>query len=112
MWLRRLLTDLGTPPRDPTPLLEDNRSAMKWATDSASWSRTRHMDVYYHKLREWATAKFVTIEHCPTSAQLADLCTKSLPAHTHRRLKVAVLGEYYKYFDMGNRSCTETAPAA
>ena len=35
-----------------TPALEDSRSAMKWATASASWSKTRHIDTAFHKLRE------------------------------------------------------------
>ena len=51
VWLRRLLTDLGTPPRHPTPALEDSKSAIKWSTESASWSKTQHVDTNFHKLR-------------------------------------------------------------
>ena len=53
VWLRRLLADLGTPLTHPTPTLEDSSSAIKWATASASWSKTRHIDTAFHKLREW-----------------------------------------------------------
>ena len=98
VWVRRLLSDLGSPLTRPTPAREDNRSAMKWATDAASWSKTRHIDVQYHKVREWISAGAMRVEHCPTSAQIADICTKALPADTHRRLKMDILGEAYKFY--------------
>ena len=94
IWLRRLMHDIGTPVTDPTPALEDNRSAIKWSTNAASWSRTRHMDVYFHKIREWQRDKILKIEHCPTTEQVADICTKSLPQATHSTLKVMLLGEH------------------
>ena len=58
---------------------------MKWASDSASWSKTRHIDVKYHKVREWVALEQMRVEHCPTSAQIADICTKALPADAHLR---------------------------
>ena len=69
---------------------------MKWASDSASWSKTRHIDVKYHKVREWVALEQMRVEHCPTSAQIADICTKALPADAHLRLKPLILGEAYK----------------
>ena len=96
VWFRRLMDDLGSPVSRPTPTLEDNRSAMKWASDSASWSKTRHIDVKYHKVCAWVVLGQMRVEHCPTSAQIADICTKALPADAHLRLKPLILGEAYK----------------
>ena len=39
----------------------------------------------------------VRVEHCPTSAQLADQPTKAPPVHTHQRFKMHILGEAYKH---------------
>ena len=111
VWLRRLLADLGTPVLHPTPALEDSRSAMKWATASASWSKTRHIDTAFHKLREWSDNNIIKIEYCPTTNMLADCFTKALPPETHTRFKKVMLGELYKdYYDVFNQH--QEAPAA
>ena len=111
VWVRRLMADLGSPLTRPTPAREDNRSAMKWATDAASWSKTRHIDVQYHKVREWVSAGEMRVEHCPTSAQIADIATKALPTDTHRRLKMDILGEAYKFFPEYHNPSTAVASA-
>ena len=92
VWFRRLLSDLGMPLSNPTPALEDSKSAIKWTDESASWSKTRHIDTSFHKLREWKRSGVLTIEYCHTAAQLADQLTKSLPTETHRRLANKILG--------------------
>ena len=43
VWVRQLMSDLGSPTLSPTPACEDSRSAIKWATESASWAKTRHI---------------------------------------------------------------------
>ena len=54
VWFRRLMSDLGSPVSRPTPTLEDNRSAMKWASDSASWGKMCRIDAKCHKACKWA----------------------------------------------------------
>jgi hypothetical protein len=93
VWFRQLASDLGVTITDPTLLNEDSRSAIKWASDSASWSKTRHIAVQYHKIREWISQNIVRVEHCPTNEQLADSLTKALPVHQHQKLKRHVLNE-------------------
>ena len=39
------------PTLNPTPAHEDSCSAMKWATQSASWAKIRHIAVQAHKIR-------------------------------------------------------------
>ena len=53
LWLRQLLSELGSSPPKPTRLLEDNKSAIKWTEDSHAWSRSRHIDCSYHAIRKW-----------------------------------------------------------
>ena len=91
VWFRRLLRDLGTNLTNPTPALEDSRSAIAWTNESASWSKTRHVDTAFHKLREWKEAGVLRVEYCQTSAQLADQLTKALPTETHSRLTQCIL---------------------
>ena len=96
VWLRRLLADLGTPLMYPTPTLEDSKSAIKWAAASASWSKTRHIDTAFHKLREWQDDGVIKVEYCPTTQMLAHCFTKALPPEAHAKFKMAMLGELYK----------------
>ena len=51
LWMRQLLADLGNNLSGPTLPNEDNRSAIKWAQDSASWSKMRHIDTKYNDPR-------------------------------------------------------------
>ena len=112
VWFRRLLADIGKPLTDPTPALEDSRSAIKWSEESASWSKTRHIDTAFHKLREWQDNRVLRIEYCNTAAQIADALTKALPTETHRRLAGRLLGmeltAHYSDFQIGRAA----APAA
>jgi len=51
VWLRRLLSDLGM---DATPvvILEDNQGAIAIAKNPVDHSRTKHIDIRYHYIRE------------------------------------------------------------
>jgi hypothetical protein len=78
MWLRRLLSELKSPALHPTPVFEDNNSAIKWTQDSHSWARSRHIDTSYHAIRQWCDDKHIVVKKVDTSLQLADLLTKAL----------------------------------
>ena len=42
-------------------------------------SRTRHIDIRHHFIREHVTRGEIKMEHCSTEEQVVDLFTKSLP---------------------------------
>ena len=110
VWLRRLMHELGTPIDGPTPLLEDSRAAIKWTSESASWSKTRHIDTAFHKLREWKASGVIDVEYVHTSAQRADVFTKALPPEAHSEMTRHILGEMHSpYCD---KSRLARAPAA
>ena len=52
VWLRRMLDDLQAKPKDPTVLMEDNSGAIAIAKIPVSHTRTKHIDVQYHNVRE------------------------------------------------------------
>ena len=92
LWARKLLRDLGISTADPTRLMEDNTSAIKWSTDSAAWSRTRHIDTRQHAIRSWVESGDLHIEYCPTDDMLADIFTKPLNAIKHAAMAKKVFG--------------------
>ena len=75
----------------------------------ASWSKTRHVDTAFHKLREWVAHGVMRIEYCKTTSMLADAFTKALPAAAHHQFKSVMLGELYK---QPTYSRISAAPAA
>ena len=60
------------------PLLCDNESAIKLANNPVSHSRTKHIDIRYHFLRDHGTKGDIKILHVSTKKQLADIFTKPL----------------------------------
>jgi hypothetical protein len=59
-------------------LLCDNESAIKIAYILCRHSRTKHIDIRHHFLRDHAIKEDIIISHVGTNDQLADIFTKPL----------------------------------
>lgn len=53
LWLRKLQRDLHDPPCGPTKLYEDNQGCIRLTVNPESFSRTKHIDVRYHMVRDY-----------------------------------------------------------
>jgi hypothetical protein len=60
------------------PLLCDNESDIKIAYNHCEHSRTKHIDILHHFLRDHAIKGDIVISHVGTNDQLANIFTKSL----------------------------------
>jgi hypothetical protein len=60
------------------PLLCDNESAIKIAYNPCEHSKTKHIDIWYHFLRDHAIKGDILISHVETNDQLADIFNKPL----------------------------------
>lgn len=78
IWLRRLLADLGHPQQGPTTIHEDNNGCIDLAKNPVHHSRTKHIDVQHHFIREKVASGEIQITRVSTSDQIADLFTKAL----------------------------------
>ena len=63
---------------DKMPLLCDNDSAVKIANNPVQHSRTKHIDIRHHFLRDHVSKGDIEISHIRTEDQLADIFTKPL----------------------------------
>jgi hypothetical protein len=79
VWLRRLLSEIGQPQLKPTPLMEDNQACIAIAENPRDHSRTKHIDLKFHHIRERIADGEVSVEYVPTADQIADIFTKGLP---------------------------------
>jgi hypothetical protein len=77
LWMRQTLCDFGYR-FTKIPLLCDNESAIKLANNSVSYSRTKHIDVRYHFLRDHEAKGDIKIRHVSSKKQLANIFTKPL----------------------------------
>jgi hypothetical protein len=77
LWMRQTLQDFGCC-FTKIPLLCDNESAIKLANNPVSHSRTKHIDIRHHFLRDHETKGDIKIRHVSTEKQLADIFTKPL----------------------------------
>jgi hypothetical protein len=68
------------------PLLCDNESAIKIAYNPCEYSRTKHIDIRHHFLRDHAIKGDIVISHVRTNKQLADIFTKTLDEKRFREL--------------------------
>jgi hypothetical protein len=77
LWMRFTLSDFGCK-FSKIPLLCDNESAIKLANNPVNHSRTKHIDIRHHFLRDHETKGDIVLSHVSTDKQLADIFTKPL----------------------------------
>jgi hypothetical protein len=86
LWMRQTLQDFGNN-LSKVPLLCDNESAIRLADNPVEHSRTKHIDIRHHFLRDHQQKGDIEIFHISTENQLADIFTKSLDEKTFCRLR-------------------------
>ena len=52
VWMRRLNSELGNPPKGPTTILEDNQSSIAMARNPQFHRRAKHINIRHHFIRE------------------------------------------------------------
>jgi hypothetical protein len=90
LWLK-FLSFTGSPihplSRCSHPLLCDNESAIRIADNPVEHSRTKHIDIRYHFLRDHQQRGDIEIAYVSTKDQLADIFTKPLDEKTFSKLR-------------------------
>jgi hypothetical protein len=86
LWLRQSLKDYGYT-MNYILLLCDNESVIKIAYNPCEHSRTKHIDIWYHFLRDHAIKGDIVISHVGTNDQLAVIFTKPLDKKRFHELR-------------------------
>jgi hypothetical protein len=86
LWMRQTLTDYGYK-LSKVPILCDNESAIRMADNPVEHSRTKHIDIRYHFLRDHQQRGDIEIAYVRTKEQLADIFTKPLDEKTFTKLR-------------------------
>nr|GFA45498.1 retrovirus-related Pol polyprotein from transposon TNT 1-94 [Tanacetum cinerariifolium] len=78
LWMRSQLTDYGFD-FNKIPLYCDNHSAIALCCNNVQHSRSKHIDIRHHFIREQVERGVVELYFVSTDYQLADIFTKALP---------------------------------
>ncbi|GKE24719.1 hypothetical protein Tco_1436231 [Tanacetum coccineum] len=77
LWMRSQLTDYGFA-FNKIPMYCNNKSAIDLCCNNAQHSRSKHIDVRYHFIKEQVKNDVVELYFVKTEYQLADIFTKAL----------------------------------
>ena len=77
VWFQRLCSEIGFK-QQAVRIYCDNQSAIFLAKNPAYHSRTKHIDVQYHFVRDMVESMKVLLEKVDTLENVADSLTKSL----------------------------------
>ena len=77
LWMKQTLKDYGVHLKH-VPLYCDNECAIKIADNPVQHSKTKHIEIRHHFLRDHVMKEDIDIIHVNTKEQLADIFTKPL----------------------------------
>ena len=87
IWLRRLMKDLGSITDKPTTIFQDNQGAIELAKNDKYHTRTKHIDICHHFVRERVFSEEIKVIYCPSDSMVADIMTKGLPKSSFEKLR-------------------------
>ncbi|GJX94548.1 hypothetical protein Tco_0349134 [Tanacetum coccineum] len=87
LWMKSQLTDYDII-YEKVPIFCDNTSAIAISSNPVLHSRTKHIDIRYHFIRDHILKGDIELHFSPTQYQLADIFTKPLDEPTLKRLIV------------------------
>nr|KAJ0222487.1 hypothetical protein LSAT_V11C200097470 [Lactuca sativa] len=81
LWIQNQLLDYGIK-FSKTPIYCDNTSAIQITQNPIQHSKTKHIEIRHHFIRDNVEKGKVVLEHVKNSEQLADIFTKALDSQT------------------------------
>ena len=98
LWMMQILQDIQIKCSPPISIMCDNTSAISISKNHVMHSKTKHIPIKYHFLREQVLEQKVKLEYVPSKEQIADIFTKPLPreAFEYLRQKLGVVSASQK----------------
>ena len=85
---------LGFPQEGPTPIFEDNVSAINMINSRIPTERSRHIDIQHFAIQDWAENKDIFMRHIPGVINPPDDLSKPLGWVLHSRHARRMMGHH------------------
>jgi hypothetical protein len=79
LWMKQTLTYIHVEYDEPIPIYCDNTSTISISKNPVMHSKTKHIPIKYHFLREHVVENNIRAEYVGTKEQVAYIFTKLLP---------------------------------
>jgi hypothetical protein len=86
LWWRTFFEQLAQPITQPVTVHADNQGAIALSKNPAYHSRTKHIDIRYHFIRQHVSENKVSFPYVRTEQMAADGFTKPVPKDRHKEL--------------------------
>lgn len=86
-WGRNFIGEFSLPFPKPTAMLCDNQGAIALAKTNTFHSRSKHIDIRYHYIRDIVKKKEAVLEWIPSKENLADIFTKAIARPQFEKLR-------------------------
>eukprot|EP00253_Pinus_taeda_P030440 PITA_30440 len=87
LWMMQTLQDIQITCTPPISILCGNTSTINISKNPVMHSKTKHIPIKYHFLREKVLEQKVKLEYLPSKEQFVDIFTKPLPRETFEYLR-------------------------
>ena len=87
VWLKQLLEGMKVETKEPVVMFCDNTNAINILKNLVMHSKTKHIAIRYHFVRELVQDKEIKLEYVHTKEQNADIFTKTLPKDAFKYLR-------------------------
>ena len=91
IWQMMVLQELGVEISGPIVIREDNKACQMFADHAGNFSRTKHIDVRYHFVRERLARGDIRIDYVRTEEQVADIFTKALSRELFKKFRARLV---------------------
>ena len=99
LWINQYLTEIEQKDTEVAVMKSDNQAAIQLATNDTYHSRSKHIDIRHHFIREIVRRGEVELRYVGTREQEADLNTKGLDANTFKRLRDRIVSRQPREFN-------------
>lgn len=86
-WMQQMLNEMNYKVKTPVIVNIDNQSAIKIAENDVDHSRTKHIDIKNHFIKNEINDENIELRWVATENQIADIFTKGLAYHTYNKLR-------------------------
>lgn len=98
-WTRQLLFELGFPQDSATTIFEDNKGCISISGNDRTDTRSKHIDVKYHFVRQMIKLNQIQVEYLPTEEMVADMFTKPTSTIAFLKCRSSIVFPRHTWFE-------------